>query len=124
MDMTAPERILVRAPNWVGDVVMTTPGLRALRYGFPDAQIVVQIRPGLEGLLSSSPHIDEVIHVESYHRGFAAMVKEGARLRSLGSFDLGICSRYDNIVGSIEPMDPTPTSPAQPTEVKKSEHIA
>ena len=91
MDMTAPERILVRAPNWVGDVVMTTPGLRALRYGFPDAQIVVQIRPGLEGLLSSSPHIDEVIHVESYHRGFAAMVKEGARLRSLGSFDLGIC---------------------------------
>ena len=31
------ERILVRAPNWAGDVVMATPGLRALRARRPDA---------------------------------------------------------------------------------------
>ena len=29
--MTDPERILVRAPNWVGDVVLSLPALRDVR---------------------------------------------------------------------------------------------
>jgi hypothetical protein len=44
---TAPERILVRLPNWTGDVVMATPGLRALRSCYAEAQITAHVRPGL-----------------------------------------------------------------------------
>lgn len=42
--LTAPERrtrIWVRLPNWLGDVVMAVPLLRALRAGRPDAEIVL-----------------------------------------------------------------------------------
>jgi heptosyltransferase-2 len=54
----APRRILVRASNWVGDVVMATPALRALRAAWPDAEIVLEARPFLEGLARAMPGVD------------------------------------------------------------------
>ncbi|MEN8183651.1 MAG: lipopolysaccharide heptosyltransferase II, partial [Myxococcota bacterium] len=56
-----PRRILVRAPNWVGDVVMATPALRALRAAHPDAEIVLEGRPFLAGLVKGLPSIDEFL---------------------------------------------------------------
>ena len=82
--------ILVRAPNWVGDVVMATPGLRALRAGFKGAQITVQVRPGLEALLAGSPFVDHVVSVSSYHAGFPALIREALAFDG-GRFDLGVC---------------------------------
>ena len=40
--MLPPKKILVRLPSWVGDVVMCTPALRALRRAFPVAEIVAE----------------------------------------------------------------------------------
>lgn len=91
MELNPPRSILLRAPNWLGDVVMTTPGLRALRSHFKDAHIAVQVRPGLEGILADCPYVDEVLTVTSYHQGTAALVDEAFELRRRGGFDLGIC---------------------------------
>ena len=66
MELAESREILVRGPNWVGDLVMATPGLRALRAQFPAARISLQLRPGLEGLMSASPFVDEIIGVHSY----------------------------------------------------------
>ena len=85
-----PRQIIVRGPNWTGDVIMATPGFRALRAGFPAARLVLHLRPGLEPLLAGSPWFDAVIPVESYQRGPAALVREALRLRAL-RFDLGVC---------------------------------
>ena len=38
----SPARIYVRLPSWVGDVVMCTPALRALRAAHPEAELVVE----------------------------------------------------------------------------------
>jgi heptosyltransferase-2 len=40
--VSAPRRIVVRGPNWVGDAVMATPALRALRGAQPEAFIVLE----------------------------------------------------------------------------------
>ena len=56
--MSGPARILVRAPTWVGDAVMATPALRALRAAHPSAEIVVEGRPALAPLLGALPGID------------------------------------------------------------------
>jgi len=56
-----PEKILVRATNWVGDLVMTTPALASIRKSFPDSRISVLVRPPLEGLLAGNPAVDDVI---------------------------------------------------------------
>ncbi len=85
-----PREILVRAPNWAGDVVMATPGLRALRAGFPRASIRVAIRHGLEPLLAGSPRIDEVLPLRHDRGSVVARVAEAWSLRRHG-FDLGLC---------------------------------
>lgn len=84
-----PREILVRAPNWAGDVVMATPGLRALRAAFPRARISVALRAGLEGLLEGSPRVDERIVLRHDRGSLAARLREAAALRSR-RFDLGI----------------------------------
>jgi heptosyltransferase-2 len=53
-----PQRILVRLPNPLGDVVMATPVLRALRRAHPGAQLVALGLPHHEGLLRGNPHLD------------------------------------------------------------------
>ena len=62
-----PASILIRAPNWVGDVVMCTPALRSLRKRFPRARISVIIKPSLRRVLENFPHIDEIIEWD--HKG-------------------------------------------------------
>jgi heptosyltransferase-2 len=69
---------------------MATPGLRALRAGFPEARIRVAIRQGLEPLLAGSPRIDEVIPLRFDRAGLIARLREARSLRAR-RFDLGLC---------------------------------
>jgi heptosyltransferase-2 len=84
------ERILVRAPNWAGDVVMATPGLRALRAGRPGAHVAVHVKAALAPLLRGAPWIDELLPLASAGRGTGPLVREGLALRRR-RFDLGLC---------------------------------
>ncbi len=87
----APRAILVRGPNWLGDLVMCTPAFRALRCGFPSAHITLHARESLLPALSGAPWFDALAPVRSYHAGARAMLAEGRALRACGGFDLGIC---------------------------------
>lgn len=84
------ERILVRAPNWAGDVVMATPGFRALRAARPGAHLAVHVPPALAPLLHGAPWFDEVVPLRSAGRGVAALLREARALRPR-RFDLGLC---------------------------------
>lgn len=88
--MSDPERILVRLPNWTGDVVMATPALRALRTRYPGAEITGHVRPGLEPLLAGLPLLDRVASVRCWRRGARALWREAHTLRE-SRFDLGVC---------------------------------
>src|SRR5947209_3947814 len=83
-------RIAVFAPNLIGDTVMATPTLRAIRVGFPSAEIAVIIRPHVAPTLDGLNTIDRVIEhsprsKRSEHRTRAVVGK----LRS-ERFDLGV----------------------------------
>ena len=56
-----PRSIVVFLPNWVGDVVMATPTLRALRVSFPDARITYFGRPVALDTLGGTDWADGVI---------------------------------------------------------------
>ena len=79
--MTDPTRLLVRAPNWVGDVVLSLPALRDLRRAFPASRLELLARPWVAGLYAAVPEIDGV--VES--RGTLA---DAAPIR--GRYDVGL----------------------------------
>ncbi len=56
-----PARILVRGPTWVGDVVMATPALRALKRAHPRAEIVFECRPFMQELLEGIASVDRFL---------------------------------------------------------------
>jgi heptosyltransferase-2 len=56
-----PQRILVRAPTWIGDAVMATPALRALRAARPRAEIAVEGRPVVGALLCGLASFDRFL---------------------------------------------------------------
>lgn len=65
-------RIAVFLPNWIGDAVMATPTLRALRTRFaPEAEIVGIMRPHVAELLQGSGLIDVVWPYDPARREFA-----------------------------------------------------
>jgi heptosyltransferase-2 len=75
-----PASLLVRATNWLGDAVMTTPALAAVREGFPDARIVLLARPLVAELFRHHPDVDEVMVYERPGRHEGAL----GRLRLAG----------------------------------------
>src|SRR3954452_7974449 len=87
-----PQRILVVQPSWVGDAVMATPALRALRELYPDAHISYLLRRYVKPIYSGMPWADKLI---TYRTG-RTKAKAGkgtfdlaSRLRA-GKFDLAI----------------------------------
>src|SRR5262245_50166604 len=52
------KRILIRAPNWVGDAVLAIPAMKAVRAHFSGAEVTVLARPWVAGLFTSATFID------------------------------------------------------------------
>jgi heptosyltransferase-2 len=86
-----PHRILVRCPNWVGDLVMATPSLRALRERFADSEITLLLKPALAGILAGAPWYDRLLPLRIYgeDRRWGRLGRAAAALRG-EAYDLGI----------------------------------
>ena len=67
-------KILLVRLRLVGDVVFTTPVIRAVRRRYPDAELTYVVEPSAAAVVRANPHLDEVIVVPT--------VKGLARLRS------------------------------------------
>lgn len=86
----SPTRILLWLPNWVGDVVMATPAMEALRRRFPASHIALVGRKIPLETLSGLPYFDEGI-VDGFAAG--GRVRNTVRLAMAirrGRFDLGV----------------------------------
>src|SRR3989304_3725960 len=81
-----PEKLLVRAVNWLGDAVLTTPALGALRAACPQARITIAAKPLVAELFRYHPHIDgiEVYDKEGAHAGAIGMFRKARELRRGG----------------------------------------
>jgi heptosyltransferase-2 len=85
------DRILVRMPNWIGDVVMATPLVRTLRESQPRAKLALLALPTGAQVLEGLGGIDEVIvyRRKDAHAGLLGMRRLAKELRSR-RFDLAI----------------------------------
>lgn len=88
--MDNPKKIAVFLPNPVGDVVMATPALRALRQNLPDSRIVYVGRRAAIDTLTGTTWADAMITDPAGRKGgLMAMLRLAARLRH-ERFDLAI----------------------------------
>lgn len=74
---TADKKIIVRSPNWIGDAVLATPFIKALRAKFPYAYIAVLSKPWVYDIWKANTYIDEIIEYKNTSSaGFLKIVKE------------------------------------------------
>jgi heptosyltransferase-2 len=80
-------KIALFLPNWVGDVVMATPALRALRRHFAGAHCIGVMKPYVAGVLEGGDWFDQVLYCGG--RGAQGVPALAWRLRRLG-IDLAV----------------------------------
>jgi len=73
----------VRGVNWIGDAVMTTPALAALRSHFPRAEIVMLANPLVSELFQFHPSVDRVMIYDKngWHQGLGGLWRMSKELR-------------------------------------------
>lgn len=80
-------RILIRSVNWIGDAVLTTPAISALRKNFPGAEIAILAKPYVSEIFKGNPDIDDIILYE--RSGFIEGVRSVKEIRKK-MFDLAV----------------------------------
>jgi heptosyltransferase-2 len=70
-------RLLVRATNWIGDAVMTTPAVRAIRRNFPEAEVCLLVKPWVAPVFSHSAQVDRLLIYDAAgrHRGGVGLLR-------------------------------------------------
>lgn len=90
----AVERLLVVMPTWLGDCVMATPTLRALRALHPRAQVTALIRSTVRDVIEHTPWIDRIVTVRPRRKGKIDARRKWlipvARRLSSGRFDAAV----------------------------------
>jgi len=65
-------RILIVRTDRIGDLLLSTPAIKAVREVYPKAHIAVMVQPYVEEIVDGNPYIDEVIlyDKDNKHKGF------------------------------------------------------
>lgn len=80
-------RVLLRLPNWLGDLVMSIGFLRSLGHLYPQAKIEVIINKELAELVPYFPHISRVHPFDrAAHRSLGRTYRYGRKLRKSGTY--------------------------------------
>ena len=91
LNLSNIKRLLVRSTNWIGDAVMTTPAVRAIRKNFPDARISILTKSWVAPVFSNSPYVDNLLIYDEAgkHKGLAGKMQLAKDLKQYG-FDAAI----------------------------------
>src|SRR5580698_9411463 len=90
--MSDVKKILVVQPSWVGDAVMATPALRAIRNLYPDAHIAYLMKRYVKPIYTGMTWADQLITYrtgKTRKKAGKGLFDLGRRLRS-AKFDLAI----------------------------------
>ena len=85
-------RVLIYAPNWLGDMVMALPALASVRRHFPSDTLAVAAPASLAPLFSAVPDVDLVVPLEEEAGGKSRrwVWRAQARVIASGRFDVVI----------------------------------
>src|SRR5215208_4428093 len=85
-------KILVRLPNWLGDMVMSVGFMHQLPVFFPGAEISVIVKKGIHELLSFFPPVKhQFIFSKEEYEGLRGAAAFGNKIKKAEKFDLFFC---------------------------------
>ena len=62
--MRPPRRVLCIKLKHIGDVLLMTPTIRAIRQAWPPCRIAALVRRGAEGVLEENPDLDAILTLD------------------------------------------------------------
>jgi len=82
-------KVLIRAPNHLGDCIMALPMINETREAYPGATVTFLVPEHLAELFEQNPAIDEIIRIPPTHvHGLIAVIKIRDMI-SKGNYDIG-----------------------------------
>ncbi len=77
------KRILIVRTDRIGDVLLSTPAIKALRDAYPNAYIAVMVRPYAKDIVEGNPYLDEVIIYDKFgrHKSWLGSIKFTLKLK-------------------------------------------
>lgn len=72
----AIRRILAISCTALGDTLLSTPGIHALRAAYPQAHITLLVHPALQGLFTGLDGVDELVAYDGKWRGFWRVARQ------------------------------------------------
>jgi heptosyltransferase II len=85
-----PERLVVVAPNWLGDAVMALPLLADLRRAWPETHLTVAARPAVAPLFTMVPGVRDVVQLQDRGRRAFTSWRYDAEQLAGGGFDAAL----------------------------------
>ena len=81
--MENQRRILIVRNDKVGDLVLATPAIKALKKSFPEGKISALVNVYAKDVLSNNPYIDKIFteDVRGKHRGFRGIFALAGEIR-------------------------------------------
>ncbi len=87
-----PMNILIRLPNWLGDMVMSTAFVQAVKNHFPGAVIDLIAKKGIDFLLDHFPvHNQRYIFSKEEYTGITGAWKFGKKIKEQKKYDIFFC---------------------------------
>ena len=88
-------KILVIDLAFIGDVILATPVMRALKMKYPSAQLTMLTVPLTADIAAMDPYVDDVLIYDKrgQHRGIPGMFRI-ARMLKRRHFDLAVCMNF------------------------------
>ncbi|MDD4182269.1 MAG: lipopolysaccharide heptosyltransferase II [Candidatus Omnitrophica bacterium] len=78
------KRILIVSVNWLGDAIMTTPAIKAIKEKFPQSYVAVMAPERVKDIFSDNPYVDEVMVFDEKksHKSFLDKLRFIKQLRA------------------------------------------
>jgi heptosyltransferase-3 len=91
IDLSGKEKILVVRTDRIGDVILSTPVLEAIKSSYPKSHITMMISPYTKDVVKNNPRVDDVIidDYENIHRGMGGFFRLIKKVRG-ERFDVGV----------------------------------
>ena len=83
------QRILIIEPNWLGDILFTTPAIRAIRQQNPKSYIVCMTHPRCAEMLEGNSRIDDIILFDE-RSSHSSILKKISFIKKLKSYKFDI----------------------------------
>ena len=65
MIIEEPGTILIRCPNWVGDVLMATPVFDCIRENYPHSRLICVVKKGVNKVVDDGPWFDGIVSLNN-----------------------------------------------------------